>query len=93
MLSNLIEESTTKVLNKRLKPSFDFDEVLREDKPNKRRLDSGTRSVAKSSFLSSQIVTRSDSSVTYARESTQATVIDEDLVIVDCIEKPKTQPK
>jgi len=93
MLSNLIEETTTKVLNKRMKPSFDFDEVLREEKPKKRRLVSGTRSVARSSFLSSQSVTRSDSSVTYARASTQATVVDEDVVIVDYFEKPKTQPK
>ena len=93
MLSNHIEETTTKVLNKRMKPSFDFDEVLREEKPKKRRLVSGTRSVARSSFLSSQSVTRSDSSVTYARASTQATVVDEDVVIVDYFENPKTQPK
>ena len=59
MLSNLIEESTVKVLNKRLKPSFDIDEVLREEKPKKRkRLVSGSKSVARSSFLSTESVTR-----------------------------------
>ena len=89
MLSNLVEESTAKVLSKRMRPSFDFEEVLRDERPKKRRQVSGSRSVARSSFMSSESVARASSEMTYARSSTQATEADDDVVITDYVEKSR----